>query len=671
MHVCLTYLLMRSGATWRTADILAVAPAVPIRALMGNASSEGRYKALFDGLDEAVCFIEPVIGRPDGQRDYRYVEMNAAMLSMFGVADLSGQTIRDNFPDEVENWYDDYDRTLSTGVPTRFQRRSDPQGMVIDMFISRVDQADRPLLMVVMRDVTAAADAENALRRSRTELETLNETLERRVEQRTEERDRMWNFSPDLMVEASLDGVYHRANPAWKTILGYDPSEVIGRTAEFFTHADDLGAMFEALATAQAATLPSVDLRFRHRDGSYRWIQWVAAPGFETIFALGRDVTDAAEAKAALARTEEQLRQSQKMEAIGQLTGGVAHDFNNLLTVISGATEMLKRPGIAEEKRERYIDNIADTAKRAATLTSHLLAFSRRRAVRPEVIDLNLHLDATAEILQRSLGGHIDIAVHPAPGIARVEVDPAELETAVLNAAVNARHAMPNGGTLTISVRDAFLGAQAGLAIEFVDTGSGMSKESVERAFEPFYTTKPVGEGTGLGLSQIHGFAAQAGGSAEILSELGVGTTLRILLPRADKLPSAIDHGRVLAEVPQGLKVLLVEDNEQVRQFAEQLLSDLGTEVVSAASGIEALAILQEQPFELVFSDVVMPEMSGIDLARQLRIREPELPVLLATGYSQQMLKESGFPFPILTKPYGADTLSAAIRKALAPDGEG
>ncbi|MEE4454845.1 ATP-binding protein [Novosphingobium resinovorum] len=256
------------------------------------------------------------------------------------------------------------------------------------------------------------------------------------------------------------------------------------------------------------------------------------------------------------------------MEAIGQLTGGVAHDFNNLLTVISGATEMLRKPDLSEEKRVKYLDGLTDTVKRAATLTGHLLAFSRRRVLQPEVLDLNIQLDAFGEVLSRSISSNIEIVVEPSNLIARVEVDPTELETAILNAAVNARDAMPEGGTLTISIREHSLGKDDAVAIEITDTGTGMTPETIERVFEPFYTTKPVGQGTGLGLSQIHGFAAQAGGTAEILSKVGVGTTVRLILPTVDKQPGPSGHARGDAPLPPGLRILLVEDNEQVLDFA-------------------------------------------------------------------------------------------------------
>lgn len=282
------------------------------------------------------------------------------------------------------------------------------------------------------------------------------------------------------------------------------------------------------------------------------------------------------------------------------------------------------------------------------------------------MIDLNVHLDAWGEILSRSLGRGVTLTVRASAEDACVEVDPTELETAVLNAAVNARDAMPEGGYLVIETRDATFEGHTAVAIDITDNGSGMSADTIARVFEPFFTTKPIGEGTGLGLSQIHGFAAQAGGIAEIRSRVGVGTTLTITLPRVDKTPAAQQSKGGLAPIPAGIRVLLVEDNIQVLQFAEQLLEDLGCLAVSASNAAQALALLQEQSFDLVFTDIVMPGLSGIDLAKQLRVRDPDLPVLLATGYSEQLIGDGAEPFFVLSKPYGAETLSSAIQQLLA-----
>lgn len=470
------------------------------------------------------------------------------------------------------------------------------------------------------------------------------------------------------------DGIITNWNTGAAAIKGYGSDEVVGKHFSIFYTQDDrdVGAPGRALATALAEGKYETEAWRVRKDGTLFWANVLIDPihdedGKHVGFAkITRDATDKRLAQEELEETRSALLQAQKLQAIGELTGGVAHDFNNLLTVIGGAAEMLRKVDLPEEKRARYIDNIATTVERASTLTGHLLAFSRRRAIRPEVIDLNIHLDAWAEILSRSLGSGIALSVKASAKNARVEVDPTELETAVLNAAVNARDAMPGGGDLLIETRDAVYEGHVAVAIEITDSGTGMSEETLARVFEPFFTTKPIGEGTGLGLSQIHGFAAQASGVAKISSRVGSGTTLTIILPKVDKMPAAIQQKGEMAPIPPGIRVLLVEDNIQVLQFAEQLLDDLGCQTVSTSDATTALALLQEQSFDLVFTDIVMPGLSGLDLARQLHIRAPGLPVLLATGHSDQLVGEGEAPLRVLSKPYGAETLSVAIGELIA-----
>ncbi|WP_398286601.1 ATP-binding protein [Sphingomonas daechungensis] len=247
---------------------------------------------------------------------------------------------------------------------------------------------------------------------------------------------------------------------------------------------------------------------------------------------ITRDITERKKAEEELEDARTSLIQSQKLQALGELTGGIAHDFNNLMTVVAGSADfLLRKPDLPENKRKQYLEAIAETAERATTLTNHLLAFGRRQPIKPEVLDLNVRLDALAEVLSRTLGNNVHVALALTSDDTRVEIDAAQLETAILNAAVNARDAMPDGGTLTLGTRRVDEQGSEFVALDVSDTGTGMSKHVIERAFEPFFTTKEVGKGTGLGLSQIHGFAAQAGGRAEIRSQEGEGTTITFLLP--------------------------------------------------------------------------------------------------------------------------------------------
>jgi PAS domain S-box-containing protein len=469
------------------------------------------------------------------------------------------------------------------------------------------------------------------------------------------------------------DGRVSNWNTGAEAIKGYRAEEIVGQHfSRFYTEEDRAdGAPQRALATALAEGKYENEAWRVRKDGTRFYASVVIDPihdedgtliGFAKIT---RDITERRKANEALEETRAALFQSQKLQALGELTGGVAHDFNNLMTVIRGSAELLTRPGLSEEKRARYLQAILDTADRASTLTSHLLAFGRRQALKPEVVDLNLRLDAFAEMLGRTLGGQLEVRLELAASLPPVEVDLAQLETALLNAAFNARDAMPEGGILTLATRHLPAEGVGEVMVEIADTGSGMSAEVLDRAFEPFFTTKPVGEGTGLGLSQIHGFAAQAGGRAEIRSAPGEGTAVRIILPATEKA-----FGRRAAEArvekpPRGLSVLLVEDNDHVREFACNLLDELGYRVVTAASAEEALERLEAEPVDLLFSDVVMPGLSGVELARLARERDPALPVLLASGYSEEIVGAAGAEFEIVRKPYDLSGIDAALGRAL------
>jgi PAS domain S-box-containing protein len=359
------------------------------------------------------------------------------------------------------------------------------------------------------------------------------------------------------------------------------------------------------------------------------------------------------------------LRQSQKMEAIGQLTGGIAHDFNNLLTVIRGSADVLRREGLSEEKRRRYLDAIADTADRAARLTGQLLAFARRQALRPEVFDAGLRITSIAEMLSSVLGSRIRLEIDSGCPDCFVEADTAQFETALVNMAVNARDAMDGEGELKIAVRRQSENGSEFVCVEVADTGQGIDPEKVDRIFEPFFTTKEVGKGTGLGLSQVYGFTKQSDGEIRVESALGVGTTFRLLLPARDDRPKAGADQREVAPPRIGGRVLVVEDNAEVRSFAVDLLQDLGFEAEVAASAQEAMELLSVgSTFDVIFSDVVMPGMSGIEFATVARKRWPEVPIVLTSGYSHVLVEEGQHGFPLLHKPYSAEGVARALHEA-------
>ncbi len=470
------------------------------------------------------------------------------------------------------------------------------------------------------------------------------------------------------------NGMVTNWNTGAERIKGYKADEIVGQHfSRFYTPEDrENGEPQRALATALSEGKYEKEAWRMRSDGTRFWAHVVIDPirddhgkliGFAKIT---RDATERRNAQIELEEARAALFQAQKLQALGELTGGIAHDFNNLMTVIRGSADLLKRADLAKEKRARYLDAIVETADRAAALTGQLLAFSRRQRLKPEVIDLNLRLDAFGEMLERTLGGQVDVELDLAKGLWRTEADPTQLETALLNAAINARDAMPEGGTLTIRTCNAQEKDGDFVVVELSDTGSGMPEEVLSRAYEPFFTTKPVGKGTGLGLSQIHGFAAQSGGRTELISRPGEGTILRLFLPRADKEAAPPAPAAPAAQRGDGRTVLLVEDNDHVRAFAEHLLADLGYEVLSAASAQDALRILEGRSVDIVFSDIVMPEMSGLDLARLLKEQRPGLPIVLATGYSEETVSGDAASFDVLSKPYGADTLGRALSGALA-----
>ena len=375
-------------------------------------------------------------------------------------------------------------------------------------------------------------------------------------------------------------------------------------------------------------------------------------------------------------QAEGALRQAQRMEAIGQLTGGIAHDFNNLLTVVSGNAALLhdKAP---DDVAERRASAIIRAAEQGARLTRQLLAFSRRQTLRPETVDLRQRTHEIAELLSRSLREDIEIAVEIPENLWPVVVDPAEFELALLNLGVNARDAMPNGGRFHVEAHNLSCrpgdAAGEGLIGDFVamtlsDTGTGMTREVLARAFEPFYTTKEVGLGSGLGLSQVYGFAKQSDGAALIESEVGRGTSITLFLPRATNISverHSAAYDAALAAAPA--RTLIVEDDDEVAEATAELLRDIGFQVERVHDGKAALAVLDRDPtIKLVMSDIVMPGgMSGLELARTLREQRPELPVVLAAGYSQYALQVVREGFTLVEKPYRRDVLAASLRAAV------
>ncbi|MFS0771131.1 PAS domain S-box protein [Sphingomonas sp. 1P08PE] len=528
-----------------------------------------------------------------------------------------------------------------------------------------------------MREVAERTRTAIERRRAEQQLKAFADTLQEQVEERTQERDRVWQVSRDMLGVANDEGVWLSVNPAWSEILGWPEDAFIGKTSEWIEHPDDdAKTRTEVKQLAAGHSTMFFENRFRTRAGDYRDLSWSAVPAGGLLYCVARDVTEQKQRDAALIKAEEQLRQSQKVEAVGQLTGGVAHDFNNLLTVIRGSVDLLRRPLLPDEKRTRYIDAIADTADRATRLTSQLLSFARRQALRAEVFDVGASIVGIRDMLGTLTGTRIAITVEMADGPLLVNADRSQFDTAIVNMAVNARDAMDGEGALTVGVRET-RGIPATrthppvpgqfIAVSIKDTGSGIASDQVDRIFEPFFTTKGIGHGTGLGLSQVFGFAKQSSGDVLVRSEVGKGSTFTLYLPTATGGEQSLPHLRGEGTVPlaAGACILVVEDNSEVGSFATEALAELGFKTRLAVDAASALVELGNDGagFDLVFSDVVMPGMSGIELGQEIRTRLPHLPVVLTSGYSSVLATQDNLDFELLHKPYSLDELAKVLAK--------
>jgi PAS domain S-box-containing protein len=512
------------------------------------------------------------------------------------------------------------------------------------------------------------------------ELRTLSEKLEAEVERRTLERDRIWNVSEDLLAVSNFEGYFLSMNPAWTRLLGWSEDKIKAMHVSQLRHPDDAAHSIAGRAQlAQGVPTVRMENRFRHKDGSWRWLQWTMTEDNGLIYVAGRHVTAEKEAAAALERAQQQTAHLQKMEAIGQLTGGIAHDFNNLLMIVSGHAQSLKTR-LKDPKDARALQAIEMAATRGENLTRQLLSFSRTLPLSPTVIGLAETVHAIRDVLAGSMQVNIEFAIDVPNETWPVCVDKSELELALVNLAVNARDAMPDGGRIAIAAGNVRLDAgdlPEDLVGEFValsvaDTGSGIPLELQSRVVEPFFTTKSPDKGTGLGLSQVYGFARRSNGTVAIDSAVGRGTKVTIYLPRSHAAivsPSPEDDARYLAMERQ--TILVVEDNHEVRAVAVSLLEQLGYRTLEAETASAALDVLASaEEVSVVFSDVVLPgQTDGLALARTVSDRYPEIPVVLTTGYTRVF---DGNPqFPVLRKPYQIAALGRVIHQALNPAPEG
>lgn len=693
------YRLRRADGTYRWA-IDAAAPrfAEDGRFLghVGSVIDIGDRREAEDALRQANALLAAVMEAVPGvvyakDRDGRMLAANRGTAELVGkpLEAVLGRTDREFLDDPtqaetvmkndrrimVENRTEVLEEQISLpdgGLATWLSTKSpfhDANGVIVGLVGSSIDISER--------------------KRAEQELRRLNEILGEQVIERTADRDRMWRLSTDVMLVADFTAMVQAVNPAWTTLFQWTEEELVGRNFLELIHPDDLAAtLAEVDKLASGVTTLRFENRYQAKDGSYRWLSWTAVPDEQHIHAVGRDVQADKEAAEALHATEEALRQAQKMEAVGQLTGGLAHDFNNLLTGIMGNLELLQHR-IARGRLDdvdRLVNAAQGAGRRAASLTQRLLAFSRRQTLDPKPTDVNRLIAGMADLLRRTVGPTTDIEIVGAVGLWTAMIDAGQLENALLNLCINARDAMPDGGKITVETANKWLDDRAGrerdlqpgqyLSICVTDTGTGMTPETIRRAFEPFFTTKPIGQGTGLGLSMIYGFARQSGGQVRIYSELGQGTTLCIYLPRhlGDADAEVNGEAELSSGEGRGETILVVDDEATIRHLIDEVLDEIGYTVIGAADGAAGLKVLQSgAPIELLITDVGLPNgMNGRQVADAARTLRPDLKVLFITGYAENAAVGNGHLEPgmeLLTKPFSLDDLTRKVRDILGASG--
>ncbi|MFH1345726.1 MAG: PAS domain S-box protein [Pseudomonadota bacterium] len=498
------------------------------------------------------------------------------------------------------------------------------------------------------------------------------------LSQEIEERRRIFETSQDLILVTDTKGTFVQVSPSSFTILGRRPEEMIGHSAIEFIHPDDLDSTREEMRSARRGrNIRNFETRYVHRDGHAVMLTWMGvwSEPVKRHFFVGRDLTEKQAAEA-------QFRQAQKMEAVGQLTGGVAHDFNNILTVITGTIGILTEAVAHDPQLAAITRMIDEAAERGAELTRHLLAFARKQPLQPREIDVNALVLETAKLLRPTLGEQIEIAPLLAADAWTALVDPSQLTTAILNLALNARDAMPYGGKLTLESKSVYLdesyasmhtevtpGSYVMIAVS--DTGAGISAVNLEKVFDPFFTTKEVGKGTGLGLSMVFGFVKQSGGHIKIYSEEGHGTSVKLYLPRATGLDHVSAEPLPSPTVEGGNEfVLVVEDDALVRKYVVTQVESLGYTTLEAGNAAEALVVIDNtEGIDLLFTDVIMPgSMNGRQLADEALKRRPALKTLFTSGYTENAIVHHGrldTGVLLLAKPYRKSDLARMIRQAL------
>lgn len=637
----------------------------PARGIMGNSEfkvSDDRYRLLVESItDHAIYMLDP-----------------AGVIASWnpGARRLKGYSEAETLGQHFSRFYTDEDR--ATGLPARALKtaategrfesegwcvRKDGSRFWASIVIEPIRSASGKLLgySKITRDLTGRRIKDEALRVS-------------------EERFRLLvqSVTDYAIYMLDPDGRVTNWNIGAQRIKGYRPEEIIGEHfSRFYTEED------------KAAGLPALGLKTAAREGRFIKEGWRLRKDGSRFLAnvvidpirnesgkligyakVTRDVTERRDSQRALEAAREALQQSQKMEAVGQLTGGIAHDFNNLLMAILGSLELIKKRLPHNSNVDTLLDNVKQAAQRGATLTQRMLAFARRQELTPVAVDIPQLVRGMSDLLQRSLGPSIVLETHFPSAVGQVHADANQLEMSLLNLAVNARDAMPQGGSIVIAAEDMNVSADghtrlpAGryVCLSVTDTGEGMDDETLVRSVEPFFTTKGIGKGTGLGLSMVHGFAEQMGGCLLLTSRMGEGTRVELCLPVAESAQetSLVPHLKSETDTEiRPLVVIAVDDDNLVLMNTASMLEDLGHKVFEASSGREALDILRrEKAIDLVISDQAMPHMTGLQLAEAIKNEWPTLPIILATGYSEL---PPGADLPKLAKPFLQHDLAKAI----------
>lgn len=651
---------------------------------------ERRYRALFESMDEGFCVIEFFDGPHGPDSDYIHIMANAAYERHAGIPNVVGQKLRQMVPDEADAWVARYGAVLRTGEPIRFEQELVATGRHLSLSSFRIEPPELKQVAVLFQDVTARKRAE-------AELRLLNETLEARVTEALAERRLLADIVEGTNVFVQVADM--RLN--WLAINGAAASEferlygVRPRVGDNMlevlagqpAHQAEVGAAWDRALRGETFVEVGAfgDGARERRHYEMRFHPLLNASG-EPIgaYQFVYDVTERLTEQERLRETEEALRQAQKMEAVGQLTGGLAHDFNNLLAGISGAFEMIGSR-LAQGRTgdvERYLGAGQGAARRAAALTHRLLAFSRRQTLAPKAVMINRLMADFVELVRRTVGPSIDVEMIAATGLWPTLVDANQLENALLNLCINARDAMPDGGRITIETANRWLdertareqGLESGqyVSICVSDTGSGIDKPTLERVFDPFFTTKPIGQGTGLGLSMVYGFARQSNGHVRIYSEVGQGTMVCLYLPRhlgeEDDEPLVASPDTAPTHADQ--TVLVVDDEPTVRMLVVDALGELGYACLEAQDGPAGLRILQsERRVDLLITDVGLPGgLNGRQVADAARALRPNLKVLFITGYAENAVLNHGHiehGMEVLTKPFAISDLTGRIDRML------